>query len=69
MTAPLKTIEGSGDIAAVMRTLGCGAKAAARALALAPAAQKDAALAAMAQAASSTVMGCARKIPTMIGRL
>ena len=50
MTAPLKTIEGSGDIAEVMRALGRGAKAAARALALAPAAQKDAALAAMAKA-------------------
>ncbi len=50
MTAPLKTIEGSGDIAEVMRALGRGAKAAARALALAPSAQKDAALAAMAKA-------------------
>ncbi len=50
MTAPLKTIEGSGEIAEVMRALGRGAKAAARALALAPTAQKDAALAAMAKA-------------------
>ena len=50
MTAPLKTIEGSGDIADVMRELGRGARAAARALALAPPAQKNAALAAMAQA-------------------
>ncbi len=50
MTAPLKTIEGSGDIADVMRDLGRGARAAARALALAPAAQKNAALAAMAHA-------------------
>src|SRR5262245_21324128 len=50
MTAPLKTIEGSGDIAGVMRDLGLGARAAARALALAPSAQKNAALAAMAKA-------------------
>jgi glutamate-5-semialdehyde dehydrogenase len=50
MTAPLKTIEGSGDIADVMRDLGRGARAAARALALSPSAQKDAALAAMAHA-------------------
>lgn len=50
MTAPLKTIEGSGDIADVMRTLGRGARSAARRLALASAAQKNAALAAMAQA-------------------
>ncbi len=49
MTA-LKTIEGSSDIAAAMRELGHRAKAAARVLALAPAAQKDAALAAMAAA-------------------
>jgi glutamate-5-semialdehyde dehydrogenase len=50
MTAPLKTIEGSGEIADVMRGLGQRARAAARALALAPAAQKNAALAGMARA-------------------
>ena len=50
MTAPLKTIEGSGDIADVMRALGRGARAAARALALAAPAQKNIALAAMAEA-------------------
>ncbi len=50
MTAPLKTIEGSGDIADVMRALGRGARAAARALALTPAPQKNAALSAMAKA-------------------
>jgi glutamate-5-semialdehyde dehydrogenase len=50
MTAPLKTVEGSGDIADVMRDLGRGARAAARALAPASAAQKNAALAAMAHA-------------------
>ena len=49
MTAPLKTIEGR-DIAEVMRAIGARAKAAARTLALAPSAQKDAALAAMADA-------------------
>ena len=50
MTAPLKTIESSGDIAEVMRGLGQRARAAARVLALASAAQKNAALAAMAKA-------------------
>ena len=35
MTAPLKTVEGSGDIAATMRDIGRRAKAAARVLALA----------------------------------
>jgi glutamate-5-semialdehyde dehydrogenase len=49
MAAPLKTVEGS-DIAALMHAMGQRAKGAARTLALAPAAQKDAALAAMAQA-------------------
>src|SRR3954453_9716247 len=50
MTAPLKTIEASGDIAAVMRGLGRAARAAARTLALAAPAQKNVALAAMAKA-------------------
>jgi glutamate-5-semialdehyde dehydrogenase len=50
MTAPLKTIEGSGDIAEVMRAIGHRAKAAAHALALVPSARKDAGLAAMAKA-------------------
>ncbi|MGA7485859.1 MAG: gamma-glutamyl-phosphate reductase, partial [Xanthobacteraceae bacterium] len=49
MTAPLKTVEGS-DIAALMHAIGREAKSAARVLALAGTAQKDAALAAMAQA-------------------
>jgi glutamate-5-semialdehyde dehydrogenase len=49
VAAPLKTVEGS-DIAALMHDMGQRAKAAARALALATTAQKDAALAAMAQA-------------------
>ena len=50
MTAPLKTIEGSGDIAAIMGEIGRRAKAAARVLALATAEQKNRALAAMGQA-------------------
>ncbi len=50
MTAPLKTVEGTADIAPLMREIGRQAKSAARALALAATAQKDAALAAMAQA-------------------
>jgi len=50
MTAPLKSIEGTGDIAAAMAKIGRGARAAARTLALAPADQKNQALAAMATA-------------------
>jgi glutamate-5-semialdehyde dehydrogenase len=50
MSAPLKSIEGSGDIAAVMREIGQRARAAARALALAPTDQKNRALGAMAAA-------------------
>jgi glutamate-5-semialdehyde dehydrogenase len=50
MTAPLKSIEGTGDIAAVMAEIGRGARAAARVLALAPAEQKNRALQAMATA-------------------
>jgi glutamate-5-semialdehyde dehydrogenase len=49
VAAPLKTVEGS-DIAALMHAIGREAKSAARALALAGAARKDAALAAMAEA-------------------
>jgi glutamate-5-semialdehyde dehydrogenase len=50
MTVPLKAIDGAGDIAATMRDIGARARAAARALALAPAGRKDAALSGMAQA-------------------
>ena len=50
MATPLKTIEGAGDIAAVMADIGRRARAAARVLALAPAADKDRALGAMANA-------------------
>jgi glutamate-5-semialdehyde dehydrogenase len=50
MTASLKTIEGTADIAALMREIGARAKAAARVLALAPAEQKDKALTAIAAA-------------------
>jgi glutamate-5-semialdehyde dehydrogenase len=50
MSAPLKSIEGTGDIAAAMAEIGRQARAAARVLALAPAEQKDRALAAMAAA-------------------
>jgi glutamate-5-semialdehyde dehydrogenase len=49
MTAPLRTVEAS-NIAALMRETGARAKSAARVLALAPTAQKDSALAAMAAA-------------------
>jgi glutamate-5-semialdehyde dehydrogenase len=50
VTAPLKPIEGKGDIAALMADIGRRARAAARLLALAPAEQKDRALTAMAGA-------------------
>jgi glutamate-5-semialdehyde dehydrogenase len=50
MSASLKSIEGTGDIAAAMAEIGRQARAAARVLALAPAEQKDRALAAMAAA-------------------
>ena len=50
MATPLKTVEGTGDIAAAMADIGRRAHAAARVLALAPAVQKDRALAAMADA-------------------
>jgi glutamate-5-semialdehyde dehydrogenase len=50
MTAPLKAVEKSGDIAAVMGDIGARAKAAGRRLALASTADKDRALAAMAAA-------------------
>jgi len=50
MAAPLKTAEGSGDIAATMQDIGRRAKLAARVLALASAEQKNRALAGMAAA-------------------
>ena len=50
MTAPLKAVDGAADLAALMTDLGRDAKAAARMLALAPADQKNGALAAMARA-------------------
>ncbi|HTQ84359.1 MAG TPA: glutamate-5-semialdehyde dehydrogenase [Pseudolabrys sp.] len=50
MSAPLKSVEGTGNIAATMAEIGRTGRAAARVLALAPAAQKDRALEAMARA-------------------
>jgi glutamate-5-semialdehyde dehydrogenase len=50
MSAPLKTVEGSDQIAATMREIGQQAKAAARVLALASTDQKNRALGAMAAA-------------------
>jgi glutamate-5-semialdehyde dehydrogenase len=50
MSAPLKRIEGAGEIAALMDEIGRAAKAAARTLALAPTVQKNSALEAMAKA-------------------
>jgi glutamate-5-semialdehyde dehydrogenase len=48
MTAPLKTVESTSDIAGLMHDIGSRARAAARVLALAGTAQKDQALGAMA---------------------
>ncbi|MGI8524749.1 MAG: glutamate-5-semialdehyde dehydrogenase [Pseudolabrys sp.] len=50
MTAPLKTIEGTGDIAGLMREIGRRARSAAHVVALAPADQKNQTLSQMAQA-------------------
>jgi glutamate-5-semialdehyde dehydrogenase len=50
MNAPLKAVAGSGKLDVVMREIGREARKAARALALAPAARKNRALAAMAKA-------------------
>ena len=59
MTAPLKTIEPASDIASLMHGIGQRARTAARILALAPAQQKNKALAAMARSiriASSEIL-------------
>jgi glutamate-5-semialdehyde dehydrogenase len=56
---PLKAVENSADVAAVMAGIGRAAKAAAQVVALTPSAQKDAALAAMAKAlraSSATIL-------------
>src|SRR5215468_7277508 len=50
MSAPLKTVESTSDISSLLHEIGQRAKDAARALALAPTARKDAALSAMAAA-------------------
>jgi glutamate-5-semialdehyde dehydrogenase len=55
MSAPLKSIEGTGDIAACMAEIGRQARLAARALALAPTAQKDRVLERMAAAVRGQV--------------
>jgi glutamate-5-semialdehyde dehydrogenase len=57
MTAPLKTIEGTSDIAAVMRDIGARAKSAARTLALSSSGQRDKALTAMATAVRDSEAG------------
>jgi glutamate-5-semialdehyde dehydrogenase len=56
MTAPLKSVEGS-SIAAAMADIGRRGKSAARTLALSPAAQRDKALGAMAQAVRDSEAG------------
>jgi glutamate-5-semialdehyde dehydrogenase len=57
MSAPLKAIESSSEIAATMADIGRRAKAASRVLALASTAQKDRALTAMAQAVRAAKAG------------
>jgi glutamate-5-semialdehyde dehydrogenase len=60
MTAPLKSIEGTGDIATAMAEIGRNARAAARTLALAPGEQKDHALQAIGaaiRASAATILG------------
>jgi glutamate-5-semialdehyde dehydrogenase len=54
MNAPLKAVGGTENLDAVMREIGRDARRAARALALAPAAQKNRALTAMAEAVRSS---------------
>jgi glutamate-5-semialdehyde dehydrogenase len=54
MNAPLKAVQGSANLEATMRAIGREARAAARVLALAPGAQKNRALAAMAKAIRSS---------------
>jgi glutamate-5-semialdehyde dehydrogenase len=55
MTAPLKAVDGTPDLPALMTELAAGARRAARALAIAPTEQKNAALAAMAAAIRASV--------------
>jgi glutamate-5-semialdehyde dehydrogenase len=55
MTAPLKTIEQTGDIAAAMRQIGVGARAAGKLLAGVAAAEKNRALRAMADAVRAAI--------------
>ena len=55
MTAPLKAIDGSADLPALMNELGVAARAAARVLSLAPTEQKDRALAAMERAIRANI--------------
>jgi glutamate-5-semialdehyde dehydrogenase len=55
MSAPLKSIESGGDLAAIMHRIGADARAAARILSLASAAEKNRALFAMAQALRADV--------------
>ena len=50
MTAPLKSVDTTASVASLMQDIGLRARKAARALALAPSAQKDKALHAMAKA-------------------
>ena len=54
MTAPLKSVDPADSVAALMQDIGQRARKAARALALAPAGQKTAALSAMAKAIRAT---------------
>ncbi len=64
MTVQLKPVDSGPDVATLMQTIGARARAAARTLALAPAARKDAALAAMAgaiRAAAAQILAANRR--------
>ena len=54
MSAPLKNVDSRADVAALMQDMGARARKAAHALGLAPRAQKDKALLAIAKAIRAT---------------
>jgi glutamate-5-semialdehyde dehydrogenase len=69
MNAPLKAVAGSGKLDVVMREIGREARKAARALALAPAARKNRALAAMAKAIGGSQAKSAGATTAFLDRL
>lgn len=61
MSAPLKALDGTPDLTALMTDLGAGARRAARVLALASSEQKDAALSAMAASIRASAKNSGRQ--------